>query len=77
MKFALVEADLLDQPVDVIVNAWNQNIIPWWLLLPQGVSGVIKGRDGAVQGTPQIRANPVGRDGAFRNKAARERAAAD
>lgn len=38
----IVEGDLLDQDVDVIVNAWNRNIIPWWLLLPQGVSGAIK-----------------------------------
>ncbi len=42
----LVEGDLLDQQVDVIVNAWNRNIIPWWLLLPQGVSGAIKRRAG-------------------------------
>jgi O-acetyl-ADP-ribose deacetylase len=42
----IVEGDLLDQPVDVIVNAWNRNIIPWWLLLPQGVSGAIKRRAG-------------------------------
>jgi O-acetyl-ADP-ribose deacetylase (regulator of RNase III) len=38
----IVEGDLLDQDVDVIVNTWNRNIIPWWLLLPQGVSGAIK-----------------------------------
>ena len=38
--------DLLDQPVEVIVNAWNRNLIPWWLLLPQGVSGAIKRRGG-------------------------------
>ena len=43
----VVEGDLLDQPVEVIVNAWNRNIIPWWLLLPQGVSGAIKKRAGA------------------------------
>ena len=42
----LVEGDLLDQDVEVIVNAWNRNIIPWWLLLPQGVSGAIKRRAG-------------------------------
>ena len=46
MDVNLVEGDLLDQPVDVIVNAWNRNIIPWWLLLPQGVSGAIKRRGG-------------------------------
>lgn len=37
-----VTGDLLVQDVDVIVNAWNRNFIPWWLLLPQGVSGAIK-----------------------------------
>ena len=42
----IVEGDLLDQNVEVIVNAWNRNIIPWWLLLPQGVSKAIKRRGG-------------------------------
>ena len=42
----IVWGDICSQPVDVIVNAWNRNIIPWWLLLPQGVSGAIKKRAG-------------------------------
>lgn len=46
MDFQIIQGDLLDQDVDVIVNAWNRNIIPWWLLLPQGVSGAIKRRGG-------------------------------
>ncbi len=46
MNFEIVEGDLLEQNVEVIVNAWNRNIIPWWLLLPQGVSGAIKRRGG-------------------------------
>jgi O-acetyl-ADP-ribose deacetylase len=46
MNIQVVQGDLLDQDVDVIVNAWNRNIIPWWLLLPQGVSGAIKRRGG-------------------------------
>ncbi len=46
MNLSIVEGDLLDQDVDVIVNAWNRNIIPWWLLIPQGVSGAIKKRAG-------------------------------
>jgi hypothetical protein len=25
----VVEGDLLDQSVEVIVNAWNRNVIPW------------------------------------------------
>jgi O-acetyl-ADP-ribose deacetylase (regulator of RNase III) len=46
LNVTIVEGDLLHQEVDVIVNAWNRNIIPWWLLLPQGVSGAIKKRGG-------------------------------
>lgn len=46
MQLKIVEGDLLEQDVEVIVNAWNRNIIPWWLLLPQGVSGAIKKRAG-------------------------------
>ncbi len=42
----IVEGDLLDQDVEVIVNAWNRNFFPWWLLLPQGVSRAIKRRAG-------------------------------
>lgn len=46
MSVTVVEGDLLDQPVEVIVNAWNRNLIPWWLLWPQGVSGAIRRRAG-------------------------------
>jgi len=46
MACRVVQGDLLNQPVEVIVNSWNRNIIPWWLLLPQGVSGAIKRRGG-------------------------------
>ena len=42
----VIHGDLLAQDVDVIVNPWNRNIIPWWLLLPQGVSGAIKRKAG-------------------------------
>jgi len=43
-----VDGDLLAQDVEVIVNAWNRNFIPWWLLLPQGVSGAIKKHAGTA-----------------------------
>jgi O-acetyl-ADP-ribose deacetylase (regulator of RNase III) len=43
-----VEGDLLDQPVEVIVNAWNRNVIPWWLVWPHGVSGAIRARAGSA-----------------------------
>src|SRR5882724_580744 len=46
MRAEVLQGDLLDQTVDAIVNAWNRNLIPWWLLLPQGVSGAIKRRAG-------------------------------
>lgn len=46
MTCRIVDGDLLDQDVEAIVNAWNRNVIPWWLLLPQGVSGAIKRRGG-------------------------------
>ncbi|PKL46494.1 MAG: Appr-1-p processing protein [Candidatus Riflebacteria bacterium HGW-Riflebacteria-2] len=42
----IIEGDILQQNVEVIVNAWNRNIFPWWLLLPQGVSGAIKRKAG-------------------------------
>lgn len=48
MTPTLVDGDLLDQDVEAIVNAWNRNIIPWWLLLPQGVSGAMKKRGGTA-----------------------------
>ena len=48
MEVTVVSGDLLDQDVEVIVNPWNRNIIPWWLLLPQGVSGAIKQRGGLL-----------------------------
>lgn len=46
MKAEVVKGNLLSQPVEVIVNAWNRNYLPWWLLLPSGVSGAIKRRAG-------------------------------
>jgi O-acetyl-ADP-ribose deacetylase (regulator of RNase III) len=42
----IIHGDVLTQEVDVIVNPWNRNFIPWWLLLPQGVSGAIKKKAG-------------------------------
>lgn len=60
----LVQGDLLDQQVDAIVNAWNRNIIPWWLLLPQGVSGAIKKRGGCGPFREVARHGPIPLGGA-------------
>lgn len=46
MNVLHITGDLLDTNVDAIVNPWNRNMIPWWLLIPQGVSGAIKRRAG-------------------------------
>ncbi|RKH17509.1 Appr-1-p processing protein [Corallococcus sp. CA047B] len=59
MPVDIVDGDLLDQPVDAIVNAWNRNIIPWWLLLPQGVSGAIKRRGGTAPFRELARVGPM------------------
>lgn len=47
MDLRIVEGDLLRQPVDVIVNSWNRNFIPHWLLIPLGVSGAIRRQAGS------------------------------
>ena len=59
MELRVTEGDLLDQDVDVIVNAWNRNIIPWWLLLPQGVSGAITRRAGYEPFRELARKGPI------------------
>src|SRR6185503_11215322 len=46
MPVIVVNGNLLDQQTEVIVNPWNQNFIPWWLLIPHGVSGAIRKRAG-------------------------------
>jgi O-acetyl-ADP-ribose deacetylase (regulator of RNase III) len=71
VNVAVVEGDLLDQPVDVIVNAWNRNIIPWWLLLPQGVSGAIKRRGGTWPFKELRRHGPIPLGGAVLTSAGR------
>lgn len=42
MPVEVINGDLFQQDVEAIVNPWNRNFIPWWLLLPQGVSGQLK-----------------------------------
>ena len=64
MQPRIVEGDILDQHVDVIVNAWNRNVIPWWLRLPQGVSGAIKRRGGFAPFRELARYGPIPLGGA-------------
>ena len=60
----IVEGDLLQQLTEVIVNPWNRNIIPWWLLLPQGVSGAIKRQGGTGPFKELARYGPIELGGA-------------
>lgn len=71
MDLRITNGDLLDQDVDVIVNAWNRNIIPWWLLLPQGVSGAIKRRAGYEPFRELGRKGPIPLGGAVETGAGR------
>ncbi len=71
MEPRIVHGDLLDQDVEVIVNAWNRNVIPWWLLLPQGVSGAIKRRGGLEPFRELGRMGPIPLGGAVETGAGR------
>lgn len=71
MPVQVVQGDLLEQPVEAIVNAWNRNIIPWWLLLPQGVSGAIKRRGGLAPFREVARHGPIPLGGAVLTGAGR------
>lgn len=71
MEVQIVEGDLLRQPVEAIVNTWNRNIIPWWLLLPQGVSGAIKRQAGYQPFRELGRVGPIPLGGAVYTSAGR------
>ena len=67
----VLRGDLLHQRVEVIVNAWNRNVIPWWLLLPQGVSGAIRRRAGYAPFRELGRLGPIPLGGAVLTGAGR------
>src|SRR5437762_3649243 len=71
MEDRVTEGDLLDQEVEAIVNTWNRNVIPWWLLLPQGVSGAIKRRAGSQPFRELARHGPIPLGGAVATSAGR------
>lgn len=71
MEALIVHGDLIRQPVEVIVNAWNRNVLPWWLLLPQGVSGAIKRHGGLAPFREVARYGPIPLGGAVLTSAGR------
>ena len=46
------------------MNPWNRNIIPWWLLLPQGVSKAIKNKGGYAPFKEIAKCGPIELGGA-------------
>lgn len=55
----IVTGDLLAQPVAAIVNAWNRNLLPWWLLRPHGVAGAIRRHAGLAPFRTLARHGPL------------------
>lgn len=42
MGFSLQQGDIVQARTDAVVNAWNRNFIPYWLLIPQGVAKALR-----------------------------------
>jgi ADP-ribosylglycohydrolase/O-acetyl-ADP-ribose deacetylase (regulator of RNase III) len=61
-EIEVVTGDLAVRKVDAVVNAWNRNWIPAWLLLPQGVSKAIRraGGGGAIAEVSRRAPLPLG-----------------
>ena len=64
MEVDIIRGNIVEADTEVIVNAWNRNIIPWWLLLPQGVSGAIKKKAGYRPFRELARMGPIPLGGA-------------
>ncbi len=72
MSIDVIDGDLLQvDDVDALVNAWNRNIVPWWLLLPQGVSAAIKQAGGREPFRELARHGPIPLGGAVTTGAGR------
>lgn len=59
MDVEIESGNIVEADTRVIVNAWNRNIIPWFLLLPQGVSGTIKKSAGLRPFNELLRKGPI------------------
>ena len=71
MHIEIISGNIVEAETEVIVNAWNRNIIPWWLLLPQGVSGAIKKKAGYQPFKELARKGPIPLGGAVLTSAGR------
>ena len=59
MEVQVERGDIVEASTEVIVNAWNRNIIPWFLLIPMGVSGAIKRHGGYRPFNELLRFGPI------------------
>ena len=59
MEVEIVNGNIVEADTDVIVNAWNRNIIPWFLLIPMGVSGAIKKQGGFKPFNELLKFGPI------------------
>jgi O-acetyl-ADP-ribose deacetylase len=57
--FQVIHGDIADLKCEAIVNAWNRNVIPWFLLFPHGVSGSIKRKGGSAIFIELMRKGPI------------------
>lgn len=64
MNVERTTGDILRADAEILVNPWNRNVIPWWLLLPQGVSGAIKREGGYGPFRELARMGPIPLGGA-------------
>ena len=55
----IIKDNIIEADTEVIVNAWNQNILPWFLLIPVGVAGAIKKAAGLQPFNELIRKGPM------------------
>lgn len=62
MPFTIVTGDIVDQPVEAIVNPWNRNFIPRWMRYAHGTSKAIKSAAGPApfQELRRVGLMPVG-----------------
>lgn len=59
MHVEIVDGSIVEVDTEVIVNAWNRNIVPWFLLLPHGVSAEIKRSAGSRPFNELLKLGPM------------------
>ncbi len=59
MRYSVRDGDVTASGADVVVNAWNRNVIPWFLLLMGGVAKAIRGKAGFAPFNELLRKGPI------------------